>query len=95
MLLRIVQVIPLPNYALHVEFQNGVSGTVDLSRDLYGDMFEGLRDGAMFRQVGVDEYGAVAWPNGADLAPDALYLEITRGAQQHAKPMIAEPGPDC
>ena len=94
MLHRIVRVTPLPNYSLHVEFQNGVSGTVDLSRDLYGEMFEPLHDEAVFRQVCIDEYGAVAWPNGADLAPDALYLEITRGAQ-HARPLIAEPGPDC
>ena len=77
---RVVRVTPLPNYRLAVEFDDGVSGTVDLSRDLYGEVFEPLRDEALFCQASADEYGAVAWPNGADIAPDALYLEITRGA---------------
>lgn len=40
---------------------------------LFGPMFEPLRDFELFAQVRVDEYGAVVWPNGADLAPDALY----------------------
>ena len=80
MLRRVVRVTPLPNYRLTVEFDDGVSGTVDLSHDLYGEVFEPLRDDALFSQASADEYGAVAWPNGADIAPDALYLEITGGA---------------
>ena len=79
---RVVRVTPLPNYRLTVEFDDGVSGTVDLSGDLYGEIFEPLRDEALFCQASADEYGAVAWPNGADIAPDALYLEITGGAPQ-------------
>jgi hypothetical protein len=77
---RVVRVMPLPNYRLTVEFNDGVSGTVDLSDDLYGEVFEPLRDEALFSQASADEYGAVTWPNGADIAPDALYLEITGGA---------------
>ncbi len=76
----VVRVMPLPNYRLTVEFNDGVSGTVDLSQDLYGEVFEPLREEALFCQASADEYGAVAWPNGADIAPDALYLEITGGA---------------
>ena len=37
---------------------------------LYGPVFEPLKDPELFAQVEVDEYGAVCWPNGADLAPD-------------------------
>jgi len=36
-------------------------------------MFEPLKDAAFFAQAKVDEFGAVCWPNGVDLAPDALY----------------------
>jgi len=38
-------------------------------------VFEQLRDPAMFARVGVT-HGAVTWPNGVDLAPDAMYDEI-------------------
>jgi hypothetical protein len=77
MLNRVVRVEPLPNYRLRIEFDDGVKGTIDLSGELVGEVFEPLRDEAMFRQVAVDEYGAVCWPNGADLAPDAMHVELT------------------
>ena len=60
------------NHGLYVEFDDGVSGVVDLSGRLFGPMFEPLKDEHLFQQVVVDEFGAAAWPNGADLAPDAL-----------------------
>jgi Protein of unknown function (DUF2442) len=86
MLHEIVRVSALPNYRLRVEFRDGVLGTIDLSGELDGEIFEPLRDEAFFRQVKVDEFGAVAWPNGADLAPDALYDEITGRSSSTDKP---------
>jgi hypothetical protein len=77
MMPRVVKVAPLPKYRLHVEFDDGVAGTIDLSGELTGEVFEPLRDDAVFRQVTVDEFGAVCWPNGPDLAPDAMYSELT------------------
>ncbi|HYU12941.1 MAG TPA: DUF2442 domain-containing protein [Stellaceae bacterium] len=77
MLNRVVRVEPLPNYRLRVEFDDGVKGTIDLSGELVGEVFEPLPDEAMFRQVTIDEYGAVCWPNGADLAPDAMHIELS------------------
>jgi hypothetical protein len=77
MMPRVVKVAPLPKYRLHVEFDDGVAGTIDLSGELDGEVFEPLRDEAVFRQVTVDEFGAVCWPDGPDLAPDAMYSELT------------------
>ena len=76
MLPRVVKVSPLPQYRLHVEFDDGVAGTIDLSGELDGEVFQPLRDEAVFRQVTVDEFGAVCWPNGPDLAPDAMHSEL-------------------
>ncbi|HEV2100532.1 MAG TPA: DUF2442 domain-containing protein, partial [Stellaceae bacterium] len=59
-----------------VEFDDGVSGTIDLSDELEGEVFQPLRDEAVFRQVAVDEFGAVCWPNGPDLAPDAMHDQL-------------------
>ncbi len=76
MMPRVVKVSPLPQYRLYVEFDDGVSGTIDLSDELDGEVFQPLRDEATFRQVKVDEFGAVCWPNGPDLAPDAMHSQL-------------------
>jgi hypothetical protein len=60
-----------------VEFEDGASGVLDLSGDLYGAVFEPLRDVRFFEQVSTDEYGVICWPNGADLAPESVYADIT------------------
>jgi hypothetical protein len=78
---RIVKVKPASGYILEVTFVDGLTGRVDLSERLFGEMFEPLRDPRLFNQVQVDEYGAVTWPNGADLAPDALYRRIVDGGR--------------
>lgn len=74
---RVVSVNAGQGYTLQLLFDDGRSGEIDLSERLFGLVFEPLRDPLLFAQVRVDEYGAVCWPNGADLAPDALYRTIT------------------
>jgi hypothetical protein len=73
---KISKVTPLKGYHLFVEFDDGVRGEIDLSDRLFGPVFEPLRDPEVFSKVGLDEFGAVCWPNGADLAPDALYRQV-------------------
>lgn len=48
-----------------------------LIRSPEAGLFAALRDEALFRQVGL-EWGAVTWPNGLDLAPDAMYEAIRK-----------------
>lgn len=73
---KVKTVKPLPGYRLEVEFTDGVKGTVSLEDRLFGPVFEPLKDPKMFAQVGIDEFGAICWSNGADLAPDAIYQKI-------------------
>ena len=73
---RIIWVAAMDDYCLDVRFADGTSGTVCLKERLFGPMFEPLKDPALFRQVALDEFGAPCWPNGADLAPDALYRQV-------------------
>jgi hypothetical protein len=73
---RIIGVKAKPNYVLSVTFDDGVEGEVSLADRLFGPMFEPLRDPAYFAKAAVDGFGAVAWPNGADLAPDAIHRAL-------------------
>lgn len=60
-------------HALDVRFSNGVRKQVDLSQYLVGEVFEPLRDPAYFSKATLDPLcKTVVWPNGADLAPEAL-----------------------
>ncbi len=74
---KVIRVRALKGFRLEVEFMDGKCGTVSLSERLFGPVFEPLKDPALFSKVMVDEFGAVCWPNGADLAPDAIYQDIT------------------
>lgn len=74
---RITRISPLAGYRLAVEFEDGVTGTVELESQLFGPVFTPLRDDALFSQVRLDEFGAPCWPNGADFAPDAIYAQLT------------------
>jgi hypothetical protein len=71
---RITTVEPLHDYTLRIGFSDGSWRDVDLESELWGPMFEPLRDPETFRTVAVDaELGTIVWPNGADLDPDVLH----------------------
>jgi hypothetical protein len=73
---------PLDGYVVHVRFEDGTTGEVDLSYLLgYGGVFKPLRDPEFFRQLRVNpEAGTIVWPNEADIAPETLYLHAQRQA---------------
>jgi hypothetical protein len=74
---RIVAFEVLDNYRVRLRFDDGVEGTVDLSRLVGQGVFAAWRDYAFFRQAFLAGQGALTWPGELDLCPDALYLEVT------------------
>lgn len=77
---RLRAISVLPEWQLAITFNDGSSGIVDVSALVNGPdpgVFEALRDPSFFAKAYLD-CGAVAWPNGVDLAPDAMYKEIHR-----------------
>ena len=74
MIPRVVEVKHVGGYRLWLRFHDGVCGTIDLTPELWGPMFEPLRDLELFAQAAVHpDCETVVWPNGADLAPEFLY----------------------
>jgi hypothetical protein len=59
-------------FCLHLKFTDGSEGIIDFEPWLDGPVFEALKDPAYFRRFFL-EGGTVAWPNGADIAPETLY----------------------
>lgn len=62
-------------YRIHVTFRDGVAGIVDFEPWLSGPVFEPVKDLEYFRQFFLDG-GTVAWPNGADIAPETIYERL-------------------
>lgn len=74
MILRIVEAAVCGPHLLRLTFNNGVRKTVNVSPLLSGPIFEPLRSAEYFASAQLDPVcGTVAWPNGADFAPEALH----------------------
>lgn len=86
--LRIADAEPLGGHVLALTFSTGeerVVNVLPVIKRVGGPVFESLRDPAYFGRVSVDPVcGTVVWPNGADLAPTALYELEEMGAVARA-----------
>jgi len=64
----------LSGYRLRLTFTDGRVGILDLEDQLWGEVFEPLRDRDQFREFRIDaDLHTIVWPNGADFAPEFLY----------------------
>ena len=59
-------------FRIRVAFNDGVEAVVDFADWLTGPVFEPLRNPTTFSQFFIDG-GTIAWPNGADIAPETLH----------------------
>ncbi len=61
------------DYRVWLRFNDGAEGVVDLKDELYGEMFEPLKDIKKFKPFRIDpELETLVWENGADFAPEFL-----------------------
>lgn len=67
------------DYRIHLTFADGTANTLDFGPWLEGPVFEPLKDREYFKRFFL-EAGTVAWPNGADVAPETLYEVAKAGA---------------
>jgi len=83
MILHVVEARFERDYIIHLKFNDGAEGYVDLGNELYGEMFSPLKDPARFRAFRVDqELNTIVWDNGADFAPEFLHARLLIAAQQ-------------
>lgn len=71
---RVIEARYVREFIVWVRFQDGVQGEVDLLPQLYGEVFEPLKDNRVFQRFRVDpDLHTLVWPNGADFSPEFLY----------------------
>lgn len=86
--MRIKKVEHLKGYELKLVFNDNKIKIVDLEGQLWGKMYEPLKDIEYFKQVSVDQdFITIVWPNGVDFSPDILY-EMGKDMQELKKSSV-------
>ncbi len=66
-----------------MRFADGTAADVDLATEIWGEVFEPLKDPEIFRRFELDaELNTVTWPTGADFAPEFLYEKAAQQARE-------------
>jgi hypothetical protein len=63
------------DFVVHTVFDDGTEKNIDISKWFKGPVFEPLRNRRNFKKFFI-EAGTLAWPNGVDIAPEALYTAV-------------------
>lgn len=79
MFLHITEAWHIADHRIHVLFNDSTSAELDLFDSLEGPIFEPLRDVDYFRSFAILGH-TLAWPNGADFAPEYLHSLATTPA---------------
>ena len=75
---QLVDAKHVSDYRVWVKFRDGVEGVIDLESEIWGPVFEPLKDPAYFATVRLSlEWNCICWDNGADFAPEWLYEAVT------------------
>ena len=72
------------DFRIRITFNDLSENTIDFREWLDGPMFEPLKNPEYFQRFFVDG-GTVAWPNGADIAPETLYEVAGRKARPNRR----------
>jgi ribosomal protein L31E len=86
MILHVIEAKYERDYIIHLKFNDGAEGFVDLAKELYGEMFAPLKNKENFKAFRVDpELNTIVWENGADLAPEFLRDRLLVPAQREGQ----------
>jgi len=67
----------LGGHVVWLRFRDGTAGEIDLEPALHGEVFESLRDPAVFSQFTIHPlFHTLVWPSGADFAPEFLHDNV-------------------
>jgi len=74
---RITEMKYTSGYKVWLKFDDGKEGEVDLKDELWGEVFEPLRNRKHFMKVHLSrELNTICWETGADFAPEFLHRKL-------------------
>ncbi|MEZ4829455.1 MAG: DUF2442 domain-containing protein [Bacteroidia bacterium] len=84
MLLKVTHAKYLKGYQLKLQFNDGLSGVINLQDHIHGPVFEPLKDKTFFKKFQLNRW-TIEWENGADFAPEFLH-ELTAQQKKAIQP---------
>lgn len=72
MTLHVIRAEHVANHRVHMWFNDGADGEIDLAGALDGPVFAPLKDVEYFERVRLEGH-TLAWEKGADFAPEYLH----------------------
>ena len=85
---KLVDVKWVDGYRIHLYFDDGVDGIVDLSPLVGQGVFGFWQDLTAFRRFSFGSGREIRWSDEVDLCADALYMEITQKAPDEVFPNL-------
>lgn len=83
---RPMSVKPLSKYRIWLEFDDGVSGEIDLSDVAGSGVFKIWDQPGYFEKVHIAPHRAIAWDDDVELCSDSLHWELTSKADEATTP---------
>ncbi len=74
---NVIFVTPLPDFILHLRFDDGTEKTVDIKPFIGKGISSALQDEVYFKKVAIESGGGIYWPNGYDFCPNFLHDEVS------------------
>ncbi|MBS3775752.1 MAG: DUF2442 domain-containing protein [Bacteroidales bacterium] len=71
-LIKVLDANYIEEYKIEFLFNDGKKKVVDLKDELWGEIFEPLKDMTYFKNFKLNDF-TIEWENGADFSPEFLY----------------------
>ena len=86
--MKITEAKPVDRFHVFLRFDDGASGTVDLSHFAGRGVFRAWQQEGVFEQLSISPVGALQWPGDLDLCPDSLYLQMVGKSAAEVFPVL-------
>ncbi len=83
---QVVEARHISGFIVSTRFDDGTEKQIDVSQWFKGPVFQSLKNSKIFKKFLI-EGGTLAWPNGVDIAPEALYAARESTKKRRARKM--------